>query len=193
MAGRNQVEAFSLTHAQILDGTTSFDNALSLGEDYDIYGVDQSSLEPDTGQFDNNGDDTTLSRWQWLNFATVNIRAGYISFALMATITGVPTASSGAGSSQILRRDLWHEDDFNVPHKPLMIRMPSKDADGAVKILDIGLYKVSFAPITFDGPQYKDGLKVNYSATALFSSKDETGAAFSDGKKRVGTLVSRGV
>lgn len=190
---RKQVEAFSLTHAQVLDGGTTFGNALSLGEDYDVYGVDQSTLEPDTGQFDNNGDDTTLSRWQWLNFATINVRAGYLSFGLISTITGRAIASSGAGASQILEMDLWHEDDFNVGHTPALIRMPSKDSDGNVKLLDIGLYKVNWAPFTFEGPQYKDGLKVNYAGTALFSNTDELGVAFPDGKKRIGKIISRGV
>jgi hypothetical protein len=68
--------------------------------------------------------------------------------------------------------------------------MPSKDSRGAARDLLIGLYKVSFAPITFDGPSYKNGLKVNYNGTALLSAFDEVGAAFSDGKKRLGRLLS---
>lgn len=186
-----RVEAFSLTHAQVLDGATTFHNALTLGQDYDIYGVDQASLEPDTDSFENEGDDAVLSTWEWLNFASVNVRAGYLSFPLIATLTGQAIASSGAGASQWLEMDLWHEDSFNVGSRPMLIRMPSKDANGAVRLLDIGLYKVSFAPMTFDGPAYKDGLKVNYNGRALLSPTDETGATFADGKKRIGRLISR--
>jgi hypothetical protein len=58
-----------------------------------------------------------------------------------------------------------------------------------VKVLTIGLYRVEFAPITFDGPRFKDGLKVNYAGKAVYSPVDEVGATFSDGKKRVGRLM----
>ena len=75
----------------------------------------------------------------------------------------------------------------------MIIRMPSKDHLGAVRYLDIGLYSVSFAPITFDGPQYKDGLKVNYNGQALMSTVDELGATFADSKKRIAKLISRPV
>lgn len=187
------VEAFSLTHAQTLDGSTAFADALSLGQDYDVYGVDQASLDPDADSFENTGDDTVLSTWEWLNFATVDVRAGYMSFPLIANLTGQTISSSGAGASQVFEIDLWHEDSFNVPSKPMLIRMPSKDKDGAVRYLDIGLYKVSFRPITFDGPAYKDGLKVNYGGRALMSSVDETGTPFPDGKKRVAKAISRPV
>lgn len=86
--------------------------------------------------------------------------------------------------------DLWHEDSMNVARRPMILRMPSKDHLGAVRTLTIGLYTVSFKPITFDGPSYKEGLKVNYGGKALMSTVDERGVAFADGKKRVGRLLS---
>lgn len=186
------VEAFSITHAQILDGSTAFADALSLGQDYDVYGVDQSTLEPNTGEYENEGDDVVLSTWEWLNYAQVNVRAGYVSFPLIANLTGQAISSSGADPDEVFELDLWHEDHFNVQPKPMLLRMPSKDKNGVVRLLDIGLYKVSFAPITFNGPQYKDGLKVNYAGKALLSDTDESGAAHADGKKKVGRLISRG-
>jgi hypothetical protein len=296
------VEAFSLSHAQVLDGNTAFLTALAAAAavDQDIYGVNDSSMDPDTGDYDNEGDDAVLSTWSWFNFADIAIQAGYLSFPLIeritnqtasqgsavaavnevqtVTITGTPTGgtftltfdgettaaiafnanaaavqtallaltnldtgdvtvtggpgpgtpyvitfgadyagqnvgpvtASGAGltggttpavtvaqttpgsaaSASSFGLDLWHEDSMNVAPKPLVVRMPSKDAAGNVKSLAIGLYRVQFKPLTFDGPTYKDGLKINYNGRAVMSSLDETGATFSDGKKRVGRILS---
>jgi hypothetical protein len=128
-----------------------------------------------------------------MNKAELAVQAGYVSFALIANMTGRTISSTGSGDSIVYGIDLWHEDDFNVPRRPMIIRMPSKDHLGAVRYLDIGLYSVSFAPITFDGPQYKDGLKVNYNGQALMSTVDELGATFADSKKRIAKLISRPV
>ena len=188
------VEAFSLSHVQILDGSTAFADVTTGSTAWgDVYGVNDASLDPDTDSYDNEGDDVVRSTWNWLNKAELAVQAGYVSFALIANMTGRTISSTGSGDSIVYGIDLWHEDDFNVPRKPMIIRMPSKDHLGAVRYLDIGLYTVSFAPITFDGPQYKDGLKVNYNGQALVSTVDELGAAFSDGKGRVGKLISRPV
>lgn len=193
MAPSGIVEAFSLTHAQILDGSTSFDDVQINDEWLDIYGVNDASLDPDQDSYDNEGDDAVLSTWNWLNKADVQVQAGYLSFPLISTITGRAISSSGADETLVMSMDLWHEDDFNVGRKPMLVRMPSKDRLGNVRYLDIGLYAVSFQPITFDGPQYKDGLKVNYGGQALMSLVDEQGNAFPDGKKRIGKLISRPV
>lgn len=290
------VEAFSITHAQVLDGSTSFiEAALAqsvVPEDQDIYGVNNASLSPDADSYDNEGDDTVMSTWDWLNKAELEIQAGYLSFPLIANMTGrevdevtasiaanavqtitvtatagtftltfdgdttgdiaynasnstVQTALEGldgigtgdvavTGStgtyvltfggalagravalivvddeeatggtvtianttvgygaiSEHFGLDLWHEDSFNTAPKPAILVMPSKDKLGAVRRLTIGLYKVQFAPIGFDGPEYKDGLKVNMNGNALLSAFDETGQPFSDGKRRVGRLLS---
>lgn len=194
MAPSTIVEAFSLTHAQVLDGATAF-SAVETGSSAwgDVYGVNDASLDPDSDSYDNEGDDAVLSTWNWLNKAEVQVQAGYISFPLIAGMTGRTISSSGSDDAIVYGLDLWHEDDFNVPRKPMIVRMPSKDHLGAVRYLDIGLYTVSFNPITFDGPTYKDGLKVNYGGQALMSTVDELGAEFSDNKKRVGKLISRPV
>lgn len=189
-----RVEAFSLSHAQIMNGTDDFLTAAlayaTADQDLDVYGVNDGSLTPNSDDYDNEGDDTVLSTWSWLNYAEVAVQAGYVSFPLIAELTGQTVASSGAGESQSFSVDLWHEDSFNVSPRAMILRMPSKDEDGVVRALTIGLYKVQFAPITFDGPAYKDGLKINYAGRALLSPKDEKGTAFPDGKKRVGRLIS---
>lgn len=290
------VEGFSLNHAQILSGDETFEEALARTdlEGWDIYGVNEASLDPDTDQYINEGDDVQLSVWNWLNGADVSVQAGYISFPLIAnltgedvtesggtsevqtlTATGPPTAGTftitfdgetatavpfnatatqvrdklaslgnldasditvtggpinttpvvvtfdipqgdvpamtinntgltggtvavatttpgtGGGDDTIYSTPLWTEDSFNTQPRPMLATLPSRDHLGKVRLFVIGLYRVQFAPITFDGPQYKEGLKINYGGRATMSAYDETGTAFAGGKKRVGTLVSR--
>jgi hypothetical protein len=191
-----RVEAFSITHAQICDGLTTFKDQLiaAAAIGLDIYGVNNASLAADTGNYENQGDDQTQSRWNWLNFATVSVQAGYLSFPLYASLSGRPlTTTSTVGPPAVVTGyeiDLWHEDSMNVAPKPLMLVLPSKDENGVVRRLVIGLYKCQFGPIGFDGPAFKDGFKVNYEATALMSLTDEKGLAHADGKAKIGRLLS---
>lgn len=297
MAAPSQiVEGFSLNHAQIMDGSETFEEALTRTEleGWDIYGVSEASLDPDTDQWINEGDDAQLSIWNWVNGADLSVQAGYISFPLIANLTGEevtesggtsevqtltasgpPTAGSftitydgqtatgvafnatavairdklaalsnldvdditvtggpinttpvvvtfdlaqgnvstlvinntgltggtvavatttpgtGGQDDTIYEMPLWSEDSFNVPPRPMLTTMPSRDNRGKVRLFVIGLYSVQFAPITFDGPKYKEGLKINYGGRAMMSAFDETGVAFAGGKKRFGTMVSR--
>jgi hypothetical protein len=186
------VEAFSVSHAQILASNLSFLDALATAAlaKEDIYGVNEASLEPDMDSYDNEGDDVILSTWDWLNKADLTVQAGYVSFPLIAELTGQTISSGTIGGKVIHGLDLWHEDSMSPAPKPVIIKMPSKDKAGNRADFVIGLYKVSFKPIQFDGPAYKDGLKINYDGTALFSDTDELGNVFSDGKKRVGRLLS---
>lgn len=179
------VEAFSLSHAAILDGSTGAEEVAG-----DIYGVDDASLEPDTDSFDNEGDDTVLSRWQWLNYAEVNVRGGYIPFETLYTIYGEPITSSGADPLDWFSMEFWTDRSMNVANKPMLVATPAKDRLGAVRTMWIVLYNCSFGPITFDGPAYKDGLKVTYAATALMSTNDETGTSLGGTYKAVGRLIN---
>lgn len=183
------IEAFSVSHAQILDGSTEFTAADLANEAQDVYGVNESSLDPNIDDYDNEGDDVVLSTWSWMNYADLSVQAGYVSFPLIASLTSQTVSSSAAGAA-IFGVDLWHEDHFNVAPKPMVIRCPARDKDGNTRHLVIGLYKVQFRPITFDGPRYKDGLKVNYAGRALYSTNNELSAAFADGKKRIAKLLS---
>lgn len=168
------IEAFSLSHAAILDGSTGLEEV-----DGDIYGVNNSSLTPNADSYENEGDDQVLSTWEWLNYAEVEVQAGYIPFKLVSLLTGEPLASSGVAPNDYYEIEIWTDRGFNSARKPMFIRMPAKWADGTVRQLEGVLYTVSFAPITFDGPQYKDGLKVNYAGKALLSSTNEKGTALS--------------
>jgi len=189
------VEAFSVSHAQICDGVTTFDEYLASAafmarENEDIYGVNESSLEPDTDDYDNEGDDAVLSSWAWMNFAELSVQAGYITFPMIANLTNRPYTSTGAGAAISYKMDLWHEATLNVPPRPMIIQMPSRDARGAPRLFTFGLYKVQFAPIGFEGPSYKEGLKVNYNGKVLMTKWDEKGLPHADGKSKAGVLLS---
>lgn len=179
------VEAFSLSHVAILDGSTGAEEV-----DGDVYGVNEASLEPDEDEFQNEGDDTVLSTWRWLNNAELSVQAGYIPFKLIELLTGEPLTSSGTDPNDFYEIEMWTDRSFNVSPKPVLIRMPSKDHLGNVRTLDIVLYRVQFGPFTFDGPVYKDGLKINYTGRALLSSTDEKGQPLG-GYRAVGRMISR--
>jgi len=178
------VEGFSLTHAAILNGTTGAEEVNG-----DIYGVRTGTIAADTGNYDNTGDDTVLSSWFWLNFATVTVQAGYVPFDTIALLSGATITSSGSGASDYYSLPLWDVDSINQPPRPMLIRVPAKDKDGIIRTLDFVLYRVQFGPFSFDGPSYKSGLLLNYTGRAVVSDKDETGAALT--KKAIGRIINR--
>lgn len=176
------IEGFSLSHAAILDGTTP-GTELSV-----IYGIREGTLDVSTDSYDNTGDDQVLSTWNWINYATLSVTAGFIPFDLLGTLYGTTLVSSGTGAAMMYSVPLWNEKSMNQPTRPVLLRVPSKDSAGTPRLFDIILYKVQFAPFTFSGPTYKDGLVINYSGRALISSTDETGVALTE--KAVGRMVS---
>lgn len=184
-------EGFSLSHVGILNGTTGAEEATG-----DVFGAKSASLELDSDTFDNTGDDTTLSTWNWFNKATLTVQSGYMSFPLINLLTGSKITSSGSGNNDTYTAPLWEERQQNVSPKPVLVRIPSRDRDGLVRTMDFILYKVQFQPISFDGPTYKDGMLVNYTGTALLSDKDEKGAQVVDSvtglpSRAVGRIVNR--
>jgi|SRR5882724_11349065 len=181
-------EGFSVTHAQILNGTQDANDAANANFG-DIYGVSNASLAPDTGNFDNTGDDQVLSTWYWFNFATLTVEAGYLSFETLSTMTGDSYTSSGSAPNDWFSAPLWTESSMSVSPKPVLIRTLSRDSDGQSRSLDFVLYKVQFSPMTLNGPQYKQGLRVNFSGRALMTTKDEKGTTLTG--KSVGRVVSR--
>lgn len=187
------VEGFSISHAAILNGTTGLEESFG-----DIYGIRSGSLELDQDSYDNTGDDAILSTWYWANKVNVTVQGGYIPFQTIGLMTGSVIGSSGAGAAQTFTLPLWELNSMNTTPRPMLIRVPSKDSDGAVRLLDFVLYKVQFQPFSFDGPAYKAGLLLNYNGSALFSDKDEKGVAVVDSKtglpsKRIGHLLSKPV
>lgn len=176
------IEGFSLSHAAILDGT------VSATEVSDIYGIREGTLDVSTDSYDNTGDDQVLSTWNWINYATLSITSGFIPFDLLSTLYGTTLVSSGTAEAMSYSVPLWNEKSMNQPARPVLIRVPSKDSAGLPRNFDIILYKVQFAPFTFSGPTYKDGLVINYSGRALLSSNDETGTALAE--KAVGRMIS---
>lgn len=177
------VEAFSLSHAAILDGTTG-------AESQQLYGCRNASLAADSSSFDNTGDDAILSTWYWMNNGTLTVTGGYISFDNLALLTNTTITSSGTTPNDFYSIDLWNENSVNAAPRPVLVRAPSRDSLGASRTLDFVLYRCQFAPISFDGPQYKTGLTATYNAKALISSVDEKGVALTNGRA-VGRIVSR--
>lgn len=185
------VEGFSISHAAILNGTTGIEETFG-----DIYGIRSGSLELDQDSYDNTGDDAILSTWYWANKVNVTIQGGYIPFQTMSLISGSVITSSGTGAGQTFALPLWEEGTMSTTPRPMLIRVPSKDKDGVVRVLDFILFKVQFQPFSFDGPSYKEGLLLNYNGSALFSSTDEKGAVVLDSRtgeptKAIGRLLSR--
>ncbi len=183
-------EGFSLSRAKILDGVTLAENVVNIADDeYRLYGVSNASITPDTGNFDNTGDDAVLSSWFWFNFATVTVEGGYIPFSTVALLTGSTVTSSGSAPNDHYSLPLWEEQSLNQPTRPMLIRLPGKDIDGAVRTLDFVLYKVQFSPISFNGPTYKSGLRVSYTGRALMSGVNEAGSPLAE--RAIGRVLSR--
>ena len=186
------VEAFSISHAAILNPSTGVEEAVG----GDIYGVRSGSLELDSDSYDNTGDDAILSTWYWANKVNVTVQGGYIPFETLALVSGSVITSSGSGDNETFSLPLWEENTMNTQPRPMLVRCPSKDKEGKIRVLDFILFKVQFQPFSFDGPSYKEGLLLNYNGSALFSDTDEKGQPVLDSRtgqptKAVGRLVSR--
>lgn len=176
------IEGFSVSHAAILDGTTGAETA-------DIYGIREGTLDVDTDNFDNTGDNAVLSSWNWINFATLSVKSGFVPLSVLSTLTGATLTSSGTGAAISYTMPLWNEQSMNQPTRPVLLRIPSRDSAGNARTLDIVLYKVQFAPFSLEGITYRDGLVLTYSGKALLSDTDELGATITD--RAVGRLVSK--
>lgn len=183
MANEKIYEGFSLSHAAILSATTG------LPEDWgDIYGVRNGTITTDSGNFDNTGDDAVLSTWFWFNFATLTVESGYVPFETLAQLSGSTVTTSGSAPNDYHTLPLWNQFALNQPPRPVLVRVPSKDADGTIRTLDFILFKVFFQPFNFTGPSYKAGLLLSYTGRAVLSSKDHKGNTLSE--RRIGNLVS---
>jgi len=176
------VEAFSISHAAILNGTTGADLA-------DIYGVREGTVEIDSDSYSNTGDDGIQSVWNWFNLATITVTSGFIGFDMVSLITGATITSSGTSPNDFWNLPLWNQSSLNQATRPVLLRCPSKDNAGNPRSLDFVLYKVQFQPMSFDGPSYKNGLSVSWTGQAMMSPVDEKGVTLTD--PAVGRLVSR--
>jgi hypothetical protein len=166
-------EAFSLSAASILNGTTGADQQA-------IYGVRTGTLSANISQYDNTGNDRVLSRWVWSDYATVTIETGFVPWAMYSLITGVTIGSSGTAPSDYYSMPLWDLASLNQPTQSMRLRSTAKDSSSKQLTFDIILYKVQFNPINFTGPAYKTGLNFNCSGTALYSNNDEQGVALTN-------------
>lgn len=193
-------EGFSVSHAAILDGATGAEEVNG-----DIYGVRTASIVPDTGNFDNTGDDFVLSSWFWINFAAVTVESGYVPFDTIAMLSGTPVYEYpspaqpappapavppvlSTGPDDDTQVIMWDEDSANQQARPLLIRVPSRDIDGNPRVFDFVLFKVIFSPFSFTGPAYKDGLLLSYTGRAVLSRLDEKGNTLT--KRAIGRMIN---
>jgi hypothetical protein len=185
-------EGFSLSHAGILDASSSTVTGAGTGaESQTIYGVRNGTLATDSGNYDNTGDDFVLSEWFWFNFANITIESGFITFPTLAQVTGQTIASSGTSPNDYYGLPLWVWSSLNQITRPVAMRVPSRDSQGAVRTLDFILYRVQFMPFNFTGPSYKNGLTVSMAGRALMSLYDEQGNALPSSYPRsLGRLVN---
>ena len=98
------VSGFSLTHAEILDGTKDFLSSALMranADARDIYGVSEAGIDLDMDDYTNEGDDVELEKWFWGKSAEVEVQAGYISFPLIGSLTGRSISSSGTSAGAI--------------------------------------------------------------------------------------------
>lgn len=167
-------EGFSVSHAAILDGATEAENILAQLED--VYGVRDAGFSVNDGNYDNTGDEAVLSSWFWFNYVDISVKSGYIPFETIALLTGaLLTSTSAADTGWTFSLPIWETQSMNQPQRPMLVRVPSKDALGAVRTMDFVFFKCQFQPLKFTGPTYKTGLEVDYSCRALVSDFDETG------------------
>src|SRR3954469_1000629 len=103
-------EGFSVSHAAILNGSTGAEEV-----DGDIYGVRTASLEANTGNYDNTGDDFVLSAWFWIDNATLTVESGYVPFKTISLLSGSPVTSSGVAPGDVYSIALWDETSVNQP------------------------------------------------------------------------------
>jgi hypothetical protein len=177
-------EGFSVSHAAILNGSTG-------AELQTLYAVRNGSITPDSGNFENTGDDIVISEWFWLNFANVTIEEGFVPYATVAYLTGTTVSSSGTAPNDYYSLPLWTLNSMNQPSTPCVVRSPAKDSAGNVYTMDFVLYKCVWMPISFTGPSYKTGLSVSMTGRALESLLDEVGNALPTSYPRsVGRLIA---
>jgi hypothetical protein len=185
-------EGFSLSHAAILDASSTSISGTGTGaESQTLYGCRNGTLATDSGTYDNTGDDLVLSEWFWFNFANLTIESGFVTFPTLAQVTGTVISSSGPSPNDYYGLPLWVYSSLNQITRPVALRVPSRDSQGAVRTMDFILYRVQFMPFNFTGPSYKNGLTVSLAGRALMSLYDERGNALpSNYPRSLGRIVN---
>jgi hypothetical protein len=176
-------EGFSLDRVSALSGSTGAESA-------QLYAAQQITFSPDLTITDLMADDEEYGSWYMLNRVQLTVVNGYLSFAVIAQLSGTAVASSFGGQSPdwYYGLPMWTQYQHNQPSVPLALRMASRDVNGKTRTLTFVLYKVQLSVLDFTGTVYKNGLQVNYQGTVLFSSYDERGNALSG--PEMGRIVS---
>jgi hypothetical protein len=189
-------EGFSLSHAAVLDASSSSVVGAGTGaESQTLYGVRNGTLATDSGNFENTGDDFVLSEWFWFNFANLTIESGFMTFNTLSQVTGTAVSSfnsAGVGDGNYYALPLWTWNSLNQITRPVALRVPARDTQGAIRTTDFILYRVQFQPFNFTGPSYKNGLTVSLAGRALMSLYDEQGNALpSTYPRSLGRIINK--
>lgn len=161
---------FGVERAAIIDPATGLEAALG-----QLYGVRAGTLAVDVNTADITGDDVILDTWKSINKGTLSITSGYISFQTWAKMSSSNLKSTGLTGGALLEAPFLEERQLNVASMPVLLRVKARTASGKPRYLHIVLFKVNFAPIHFDGPNFQAGLNVNYDGDVLMSDTDENG------------------
>jgi hypothetical protein len=191
-AARRNVEAFSVSHAAILDRATGT-------VETDIFGVRTASMTPDLGQADNTGDDAVLSTWNWFNFGTLNIESGFVGLDLYAQLSGTtvtvggtatsayvlftPAASGGSGSGGPYDYSGTAATTFSVDGNTVTLNADETNLAGVVAAVDAAL-PVAYT-VTTSGAQVRIALSAAGTNTIAVSGTNASRVTGSAGYANV--------
>lgn len=166
-----RAEGFSITYAGILPP----------GQDPSqgtIFGVRSAQISPQWITTATSMDDQVIAVWNAPGAVQVAIQGGFMPWDVLAVLAGTAVSSSGAAPADYYSLPLFRQ--AVTGQFPLVLRASGKDAAGNLRVIQFLAYAAQFGPLTFDGPIYKNGLAVSYTATLLLSDADETGQQLPD-------------
>lgn len=157
------LEGFSITHAAILDGETSADEAAKR----DFYGVQSASVSANAESYEEKSNDIVIGTWNDISSIEIEVNSGFMSLSIFDRFSIEDTKP--------LLLDLWNPSAINPVHVPILFRIPSRNQNGVYFNFDIVLFNVKLKPYSIDSLSYKEGLRVSYKGQAFLSDVNEVG------------------
>lgn len=175
-------EVFSLVRAAVLTPGSGI-------EQLQLPGVRDGSMSPEFTAVSSMADDVELATWAQLNTVAVTVSGGFLSFPALSLLLGGTVSSDSNNRLSVP----WGRISLPAAAEvPLVLRASSRDSRGRPRTLDFVLYRVRFTSLTVESFAYKNGVVASWTAQALFSTFDESGAPLSDDgtEQGIGRLVS---
>lgn len=157
------LEGFSISHAAILDGETTAEEAAKR----DFYGVQSASVSANEESFEEVSNDIVIGSWNSISSINIEVSSGFMSLSIFDRFS--------FEDKKPLSLDLWNPSAINPAHVPILFRIPSRNQNGVYFNFDIVLFNVKLKPYSLDSLSYKEGLKVSYKGQAFLSDVDEVG------------------